>query len=97
MLKPFRLYPELSYEAKKVAMEEMKTMMVDMVKKVISGSIPPSVLIDYLTDPKRMDEMALRFVFDEQGEALKPRSQLSISEVDSGLVSIYEEEPTIIN
>ena len=97
MLKPFRLYRELSYEAKKVAMEEMKTMMVDMVQKVISGKLAPDILIHYLTDPSRMDEMALRFVFDEQGEALKPRSQLSVSEVDSGMVSIYEEKPTILN
>lgn len=100
MLKRFRLFVELDYSAKKQAKEAIRDLVIDQINDIIEGRLPPSILIDYMTDDKHMDEMLMSFVFNEDGDILKSRLKLSANELDLGCVSVedeLEDKPIIVH
>lgn len=92
MLKRYRLYVELSYEARKQARQDLMEHMAQLVEDVMEGKVSKIVLVDYLTDEESMDRMLLSFVFDDEGKALCLRHDLSDIEVEHGMVSIESME-----
>lgn len=92
MLKRFYLYVELDYTARKNARLNLEDMMREFVDDVINGIIPRGVLVKYLCSESKMDSLVLDFIFDDHGNQLMPRAELKRNEVESGYVSIVEEE-----
>jgi|GEM_PF-6223909 len=85
---------ELDVETKKLARQSIKQSMVLMVDQVIEGSLDKKILINFLLAKHKIDEMLLDFVYDEEGNRLKPKHRLKQSELNLG---VLESESSIIH